>query len=79
MRNVWMVKYFEWNDDEDAYQKKYSQLYGSKLKARRSAIEYITLILNERKIKTNEYSKEFFTVSGDDGLGHCVISKEPVF
>ena len=60
------------------YQERYTRYFGSSLKARRAAIKHITILKNEDKINTVDYSKSLYTISADSGSVHCIIQKETI-
>lgn len=79
MKNVWTLKILDWNPVENKYQERYTNIYGSSIKARRAAIDCCTIEAGEKEIKTKDYSKSFYTLSSGSGSTHCIISKNYVW
>ena len=77
-RNFWTLKISDWSPELMEYQERYTRYFGSSLKARRAAIKHITILKNEDKINTVDYSKSFYTISADSGSVHCIIQKETI-
>ena len=78
MKYVWRVKHYDWDEDNRQYKERFSGVYGGSLKARRAAIEYITIDKKAKGVETNERSKNFYTVTAQDGNAHCIIYRETV-
>ena len=77
-RNFWKLKISDWSPELMEYQERYTRYFGSSLKARRAAIKHITILKNEDKIKTVDYSKSLYTISADSGSVKCIIQKETI-
>ena len=77
--NVWTLKILDWNPTDKKYEERYTNIYGGSRKARRAAIEQITLAAGEKEVRTEEYSKSFYTVTADSGSIHCIIQKNHVW
>ena len=77
-RNFWTLRISDWLPETMEYQERYTRYFGSSLKARRAAIKHITILRNEDKIKTVDYSKSLYTISADSGSVHCIIQKETI-
>lgn len=78
MKAVWSVKFMDWVEEERKYKHVFTSLYGGSRKARKAAIDYMTLSKNCSGVNTHEYSKRFYTITADTGVAHCIISKEVV-
>lgn len=79
MKNVWTLKILDWNPEEKKYQERWTSIHGGSLKARRAAIEHITLFKGEKDLSTHEYSKSFYTLTSGSKDTHCIVSKIPVW
>lgn len=79
MRYVWTLKVLDWDADELKYQERWTSVHGGSLKARRAAVEHITIAKGEKELDTHEYSKSFYTLTSGSGNTHCIISKNPVW
>lgn len=77
-RNFWTLRISDWLPETKDYHERYTRYFGSSLKARREAIKYITILKNEDKINTVDYSKSLYTISADSGSVHCIIQKETI-
>ena len=77
-RNFWTLRISDWLPETKEYQERYTRYFGSSLKARRAAIKHITILKNEDKISTVDYSKSLYTISADSGSVHCIIQKETI-
>lgn len=77
--NVWSVKFLDYDTTKQEYKERYTSLHTSSRKARRAAIEHITLVLGEEKFSTNGYSKNFYTLTSGSQNAHCIINKQPVW
>ena len=77
-RNFWTLRISDWLPETKEYQERYTRYFGSSLKARRAAIKHITILKNEDKINTVDYSKSLYTISADSGSVRCIIQKETI-
>ena len=75
MKHVWSLKRLDWNDQREEYVERYTSLHQSSRKARRAAIEYITVHKAEKDLETYEYHKGFYTLTSESKNTHCIISK----
>jgi len=79
MKNVWTLKVLDWNPDNKKYEERWTSIHGGSLKARRAAVELITISQGEKELDTHEYSKSFYTLTSGSGNTHCIVSKIPVW
>jgi len=75
MKYVWLLKGLDWNQDKLEYQERFTSLHQSSRKARRAAIEYITIQKAEKNLNTYEYHKGFYTLTSDSKNTYCTVSK----
>lgn len=78
MKHVWSLKILDWNEEKLEYQERFTSLHWSSRKARRAAIEHITITKAEKNLNTYEYHKGFFTLTSDSKNTHCIVSKNYV-
>lgn len=75
---VWTLKVNDWDDTNKEYKRRYTKILSSSVKARREAVQYVTLIKNCKGVKTDEHSKTFYSVTAKDMSAHCVITQVTV-
>ena len=78
MRHVWSLKRLDWDDKRKEYVERSTSLHWSSRKARRAAIEYITIQKAEKDLDTYEYYKGCFTLTSDSQNTYCTITKSYV-
>jgi len=78
MRHVWSLKRLDWDDQRKEYVERYTSLHWSSRKARRAAVEHITINKDEKDLSTHEYSKTFYTLTSDSKNTHCIITRSYV-
>jgi len=78
MKHVWVLKLLDWDHTKREYAERYTSLHMSSRKARRAAIEYITVRKAEKDLDTYEYHKGFYTLTSDSKNTHCIVTKQPV-